>query len=524
MELFRLIKSLTRTEKRYIKRQLAISSERYQALFDALNEQHHYDEAGLKAAFQQRGWFTNFSEAKRNLSELILRALRSYNENRNPHFELLNMLKEIEILYYKAQQRMALRKLAQAKALAEAAQLPELMIHLLSWQRRLEAFQPLEAASAGGQADALAQQEQLFQRLQRKLAFRLKEQRTTFLMRREGYPCQDPYVLEEVHAHWQTLQERYPPETLAFEERYGLAYIRVLYELMRGQPEQAYQQIQQTSELIYALPHATQAEKLHSIINLMQTQLSLGSELHYFEQILEQLERFRGWLQAAHLQRARVPLAPYIGFAFVNQAIRAHQYLGHAEALRTQLRQGEKVLATMPYESEFYYFLQLRLAQGYCQLGEPKAAKPHVRQLLAREDVRPDIQNNLQLLRLMIEYDLGRYDLREHLVNKAQRHFRTSATDPAEDRRFVQLLQQLYRAAAEPAADSAAPVLDQMAGELLGLFRTPESRKTRTELLFMLGWVRGHQAGTAPVAVAGATLAEVRALPPVEGQQAAGRA
>jgi D-tyrosyl-tRNA(Tyr) deacylase len=83
--LFRLIKSLSKNEKGYFKKMaeaLAGSGgSNYLLLFDAIDKQNEFDEAAIIKKYSKENFVKNLSVTKRNLTDLILKALRLYQSS-----------------------------------------------------------------------------------------------------------------------------------------------------------------------------------------------------------------------------------------------------------------------------------------------------------------------------------------------------------------------------------------------------------------------------------------------------------
>jgi tetratricopeptide (TPR) repeat protein len=137
--LFRLIKSLTGAEKRYFLQMASKnkSESNYITLFRAIEEQEQYDEALIKATFKDRKFATQLHVTKINLTELILRALKSFHARNSVNATLLELLREIEILFAKELFDLCFLRLEKALSLTERFEKFPLQVELLTWHRKL---------------------------------------------------------------------------------------------------------------------------------------------------------------------------------------------------------------------------------------------------------------------------------------------------------------------------------------------------------------------------------------------------
>ncbi|MFM9947652.1 MAG: hypothetical protein ACKV1O_06915, partial [Saprospiraceae bacterium] len=105
--LFRLIKSLSATEKRYFKVFIGDTGNKgnkYASLFDAMDAQTEFDDEALRRQIyggepmQSR----KYSELKAYLYELVLKSLQAYDENTSIDYKLKGMLQGVRALHRRA--------------------------------------------------------------------------------------------------------------------------------------------------------------------------------------------------------------------------------------------------------------------------------------------------------------------------------------------------------------------------------------------------------------------------------------
>ena len=87
LELFQLIKSLTKQEKRYFKlfagRHVIGKQNKYVLLFDAIDKQDEYNEDKIKRKFRKETFVKQLHVTKNYLYKLILNSLRQYHESKS---------------------------------------------------------------------------------------------------------------------------------------------------------------------------------------------------------------------------------------------------------------------------------------------------------------------------------------------------------------------------------------------------------------------------------------------------------
>jgi len=104
-DLFRLIKSLTKSEKRYFKLFATFSGDRKEnnslKLFDAIDDQDEYDEVVLKEKFKKETFAKQFAVAKNYLQHIIIKSLTAYHSDSSPIMQIYEILQSVEVLYDK---------------------------------------------------------------------------------------------------------------------------------------------------------------------------------------------------------------------------------------------------------------------------------------------------------------------------------------------------------------------------------------------------------------------------------------
>ncbi len=139
--LFLLIKSLSRTEKRFFKiyssRHVIGTGNKYVDLFDAIDQLDKYDEEYLLEKFKKERFTNRFPVAKAYLYELILKSMNQYHAQNSVHAQLLDNLRSIAFLFDKNLFEHAQRLLNKAKKAAYEYELIALLPEIFSWEKKI---------------------------------------------------------------------------------------------------------------------------------------------------------------------------------------------------------------------------------------------------------------------------------------------------------------------------------------------------------------------------------------------------
>ncbi len=122
-ELFSLIQSMSKSEKRYFKMEAKRSGEKrssnYLKLFDALNDMDEYDEAHLRHKFRKEKFIDHLPSEKRYLYQAILKSLRHYRSEKSANAQIKEMILDAGYLRERGLYSQALKMLKKARKQAD---------------------------------------------------------------------------------------------------------------------------------------------------------------------------------------------------------------------------------------------------------------------------------------------------------------------------------------------------------------------------------------------------------------------
>ena len=143
--LFQLIRSLSPGEKRYFKLYAARQSEaqktNYEKLFDTYNElpeNEPYDEEAFLKNLKRKKLGKYFSDDKKHLTQLVLKAMRSHTAEKKAEGRLMDMIQEMNFLIEKGLMDHCAKICDKAWEIAEERELTEQKIRLLGIKRIID--------------------------------------------------------------------------------------------------------------------------------------------------------------------------------------------------------------------------------------------------------------------------------------------------------------------------------------------------------------------------------------------------
>ena len=138
-QLFALIKSLTKAEKRYFKLFASVNNTdaNYILLFDAIDAQEVYNEKAIKEKFKEKNFIKQLHVTKNYLNKLILKSLRNYHSKISSDAELKDLLREIEILFRKELFEQCGNIINKAEKTAKSFENQTAILEILNWKKKL---------------------------------------------------------------------------------------------------------------------------------------------------------------------------------------------------------------------------------------------------------------------------------------------------------------------------------------------------------------------------------------------------
>ena len=133
-DLFSLIKSLSRNERRYFHlfSQLQKGDKAYLALFSAMDKMKEYDEKNFREKNKDKEFIKNLAWRKHHLYNLILKSLEAYHETTDT--EVYSLLHRNEVLYEKGLYKQCRKIISKAKQIALKYEMLHIISEILNWE------------------------------------------------------------------------------------------------------------------------------------------------------------------------------------------------------------------------------------------------------------------------------------------------------------------------------------------------------------------------------------------------------
>jgi hypothetical protein len=135
--LFVLIKSLSKSEKRYFRLQPMAEDGQHRLLFDAMEKLSVYDEDKLLKLLKNSPIIDALSIAKNRLYHTLLKSLASFHHKATARAEVMRLLQSIEVLYNRQLLEQADKLVHSALKITRKNELSALQLELNEWKERI---------------------------------------------------------------------------------------------------------------------------------------------------------------------------------------------------------------------------------------------------------------------------------------------------------------------------------------------------------------------------------------------------
>ncbi|HLP19270.1 MAG TPA: hypothetical protein VK174_03180 [Chitinophagales bacterium] len=423
--LFRLIKSLSKNEKGYFKKMAEALSggtgSNYLLLFDAIDGQGDYDEPAIIKQFSKEKFTKNLSVTKRNLTDLILKALRLYQSSRNAKSEITALLENADIYFARQLHKDAFDCIDRARHLAKEIDLP---LQVLEADNKARGFNMEMSGRDWGTnveqyllslKDVSAQYRQSVEitELHYRLFHFWKHER---LIRTEE---QEKFI----DAFMQSPLLQLDPVTCSFFPRQTLLTIRMIYCFLKNDTQQAFEWCQQVLNLWEAHP-AIQKDQPIRYIAAYTNYFSNCLRIKRYDLIAQYLQKADTGFMAGNetAKAAWFVLVSNFTLIVLEEQGDADKLLEALPPILTGLKEHEQRLkqidvVMLRYNALMVYFIAEKFGEALDIVNRLMDIKDL--------DLRTDIQAAVRIINLIVHYELGNQVLLDNAIKNTRRYLQS---------------------------------------------------------------------------------------------------
>ena len=423
-ELFDLINSLTKSEKRFFKlsSSLQSGSKNYLKIFSAIDKQKEYDEEAIKEEFKNETFVKHFPSEKNHLYKLILKSLRAYHADNTVSSVLKQEIKNIEILYTKSLYKECNKFLVRAKKMAKTHEKFYYLYELLSWEKILleEAYE--EGEFSVDLDNLINEEKSVIEKLRNLAAYHVLYSKINYVFRSGGYARneRDNKIIEEISNHPliknknTALSNR--AATICYYIQGFCAMAKRDWKLSRTKFEKVKQIFDKNDLIKKDIPK----RYVRTMSNLIKCEIELG-DYKKSRLLMDEMHALEGNKGFKSLD-IEVMIFKETRLARLKLLQRTGEFKKASESVDDMLKQMDSYRGRINKEQEirFYY----NFAYIYFGIGEYNKALFWINKVLNDNEtnLRQDIYGYARLFNLVIHYELGNNELLEYIIKSTHRY------------------------------------------------------------------------------------------------------
>ena len=423
-ELFKLVKSLTKSEKRFFKLSSSLQSgdKNYLKIFDYIERQSSYDEAALKAEFEGETFIKHLPSEKNHLYKLILKSLRSYYSDQSISSILTQEIKNVEILYNKALYKECEKFVYRAKANAKKHEEFYYWFELISWEKKL-LVSAYESGEFSTNLDELVEEEEMVIAKLRNLAeYTIIYSKINLIFRSGGFTRNEKErkVVEGIADYHLIKGKNTALSTKAASICY---YIKGLCAATNRNYEDSFQFFNRTREILDNNPEIkldSGQRYVNTLFHLLRCHTDLG-EYEKAQELIEDIRKLKG-----KKGFNSVDIAVRIIANTYNQELVLLHSMGEFEKSVNLIPEIETHQASYDgkISKEMEVLLTYNKAYSHFGTGNYKKSLQYLNEVLNdnEQNLRRDIYSFARLFNIVIHYELENYDFLEYVVKSTNRY------------------------------------------------------------------------------------------------------
>lgn len=428
--LHRLIKSMSKPEKRYFKvfssRHVIGDENNYQRLFDAIDKQEVYDEAKVIKKFEGEAFVKRFSIAKSRLYQSILKSMDAYYANSSIDAQLKRQIHCVEILYHKSLYDQAFKLLRSARKVAEKYQKVTTLIEIGRWEKRLiekdyyEGIDKKELKHIKKEDDTLVQRLNIYNNL-----WNIKS-KIFHNLYVKGKARSDK-ELEKFKRIIDKVVLKNTEESMLAENQYLLNHLYSAYYYGIGNLKRCYPYLRENLSLIENNPHLFQEEP-SIYMGVLTNAIHVSSKIDRVDEGFELLEKLRALPKllddknTEHLEMQVFAISASTELALHTHSKRFEEGLELIPKIEEGLIKYANDLSSVRKAGFFFNIAVLCFGAG--KLHE---ALKWINELLnnIEIDTTQDLHCMAQMFNLVIHLELGNKSLLPYTLRSTQRYLET---------------------------------------------------------------------------------------------------
>lgn len=486
-ELFKLVKSLTKSEKRFFKLTSSLQSgeKNYLKIFDAIEKQAEYDEEALKEEFKHETFIRHLPSEKNHLYKLILKSLRAFYSEQSISSQLKQEIKNVEILYNKALYKECEKFVSRAKELAANYEKFYYWYELISWQKKLleEAYE--EGEFSTNLDELIEEEEMVISKLRNLAEYQVIYSKINLIFRSGGFTRNEKerQIVADIADYHLIKGKNTALSTKAASICY---YIKGLCAATTRNYQDSFQFFNRTKEILDNNPKIKMDSQQRYVMTLLHL-LRCYIDNNDFEQAENLIAEIRELGDKKGFNTTDVKVRIFANT--YNQELDLLHKKGEfqkAVDLLTEIDAGKELYEDKISKEQEVRFLYNK-AYSFFGVGEYKKALSFLNEVLNdnEQNLRQDIYSFSRLLNVVLHYELENYDFLEYVIKSTNRYLSKYERDYRIEDVIVKYMRKLSKASS---AINSQEIFEAMKLEIDELMQDHQERVV-LEFLHIPAWI-----------------------------------
>ena len=498
-ELFRLVKSLTKSEKRFFKLMSSLQSgeKNYIKLFDSIEKQNEYDEDAIKQQFAGQTFIRHLPSEKNHLYKLILKSLRLFYSENSVSAILAENIQSIDILYNKALYSECGKLVRKAKKIAKSHERFYYLFELIKWEKLL-----LEEEFQSGQFDrdlnkVIEEEHTVIKKLRNLAEYEIVYSKINYVFRQGGYTrnVQERELVHEIQKH-----ELIKGKNTALSKRAAAAcyYVKGLCAITNNDVEDSFLNFSKVVQIFEENPNLIQdipKQYIRSLGNLFYYYIKAGD----YKRLFELIDKMRSFQDQPGFNRIDIKIRIFLSTNYFEMLAYDRQgefekAIDMIESISNKMKEfGEKI--TKEDEVVFgHLFANILFAAG-----KYRESLRQINTVLNdnESNLRQDIFSFAKLFNLVIHYELENFDLLDYLIKSTERYYlkkkKTIDVGYAFELTFIKGFKQLIKTSKR--VEKSHDILEEMEQKLNKLMRD-QNERVALEYFDYIAWIQAKLINT----------------------------
>ncbi|MFT4660050.1 MAG: tetratricopeptide (TPR) repeat protein [Patiriisocius sp.] len=424
-DLFDLIKSLTKSEKRFFKLSSSLQSgkKNYLKIFDVIDKQDTYDEEGIKRTFKNKRFVQHFPSEKNHLYKLILKSLRAYRADNTINSILQQEIKNIEILYHKALYKEANKFLQRAKKKANEHEKFYYLYELMLWEKILLEEEYEEGEFTKDIDSLIVNERNVINKLRNLAAYHILYSKINYIFRSGGYVRNlvDKKIVAEISNHPLISDKNTALSKRATTICY---YIKGYCALANQDLDLCIENFRKVKKVFDDNPlikNDLTKRYINTVASILSSQIELGN----YSQAQNMIKEMNALPDSSRSfsnydSRVRIFTSSYLNELTLNS--RKGDFEESVKLAPEIIEQLEKYENKINKEQEvlFHY----KIAYAYFCYGDYNVALFWINKVLNDNEpsLRQDVYGYSRIFNLLIHFELGNFELLEYIIKSTHRY------------------------------------------------------------------------------------------------------